>query len=196
MKTNTQETKQHIIEVGYQLMVSKGFSSVGLSEILKSAGVPKGSFYHYFKSKEQFGEVVIQNYFDSYFKHLNNLISTNNGTGYEDLMLYWKRWWETQSPENDENKCLVVKLSAEVSDLSEAMRTALKKGTLAVISWLSGGIERGIRDGSIPEVDCIEIAEVLYSMWLGASLLSKLNHNDKALAQAFKQTKKILKKDV
>ncbi|MDW1502064.1 TetR/AcrR family transcriptional regulator, partial [Vibrio sp. YT-19(2023)] len=56
MNAKTNDTRQHILDVGYELIVTRGFTSVGLSELLKTAEVPKGSFYHYFKSKEQFGE--------------------------------------------------------------------------------------------------------------------------------------------
>ena len=68
MNAKTNDTRQHILDVGYQLVVTKGFTSVGLSELLKAADVPKGSFYHYFKSKEQFGEALIEDYFSRYLK--------------------------------------------------------------------------------------------------------------------------------
>lgn len=60
MKSETQDTRQHILDTGYQLIAQQGFSNVGLSQLLKHADVPKGSFYHYFKSKEQFGEALIK----------------------------------------------------------------------------------------------------------------------------------------
>ena len=40
-------------------MGRKGYSGVGLTEILTAAGVPKGSFYHYFASKDAFGEAMV-----------------------------------------------------------------------------------------------------------------------------------------
>ncbi len=54
MNTKTNDTRQHILNIGYQLVVAKGFTNVGLSELLKTVAVLRGSFYHYFKSKEQF----------------------------------------------------------------------------------------------------------------------------------------------
>ena len=45
------DTRQHILDCGRQLVAAKGFVGVGLAEILATAGVPKGSFYHYFASK-------------------------------------------------------------------------------------------------------------------------------------------------
>ena len=53
MNTRHDNTRQHILETGQRIIVGKGFASVGLNEILTTAGVPKGSFYHYFASKEQ-----------------------------------------------------------------------------------------------------------------------------------------------
>ena len=48
MKTSYDDTRQHLLDTGYRIMAVKGFSGVGLNEILQTAGVPKGSFYHYF----------------------------------------------------------------------------------------------------------------------------------------------------
>lgn len=53
MKQNYADTRQQLLDTGHRMMVVKGFTGVGLNEILQVAGVPKGSFYHYFKSKEQ-----------------------------------------------------------------------------------------------------------------------------------------------
>ena len=52
-------TKEHLLTTGYKLIAQKGFTAVGIKQILDTAGVPKGSFYHYFASKEAFGEAII-----------------------------------------------------------------------------------------------------------------------------------------
>ena len=54
--------KQHIIETGMQVLKEKGFNGSGIAEIIKKANVPKGSFYYYFKSKEQFAVEVLEHY--------------------------------------------------------------------------------------------------------------------------------------
>ena len=41
------DVRGSILEAGQRIMAGKGFSAVGLNEILAGAGVPKGSFYHY-----------------------------------------------------------------------------------------------------------------------------------------------------
>lgn len=173
-------------------MVSKGFSNVGLSEIHKTAGVPKGSFYYYFKSKEQFGKEVISNYFDQYMNGLEELLNSSKGLAFDRLIAYWQKWIDTQSSECKERKCLVVKLSAEVADLSEPMRHVLLQGSMDVIERLALCLAEGVRDGSVGEVDPRSAAESLYTMWLGASLMSKLQRNSEPLLHAMKTTKSVL----
>lgn len=58
--TTTADVRQHILDTAKPIMLRKGFSAVGLNEILQAAGVPKGSFYHYFGSKEAFGEALLE----------------------------------------------------------------------------------------------------------------------------------------
>lgn len=195
MKTEQNQTRQHIINTGYQLISVKGFTRVGLAEILKKADVPKGSFYHYFKSKEQFGEAIIDDYFDDYLYKLSQRFAKGtNQTALEQLMGYWQLWLSDGAHNCDPKKCLVVKLSAEVSDLSEPMRLALRSGSDQVIEHIAKCIQAGIEDKSICEKNKNEneTANTLYSMWLGASLLSKLHHDETILKQMLLQTKRIL----
>jgi TetR/AcrR family transcriptional repressor of nem operon len=192
MKKDTKETRQHILDTGYRLIVNRGFSSVGLTEILQSAGVPKGSFYHYFKSKEQFGEEIIAGYFKDYLVGIENIFTQGGGSAYSRLMVYWQRWFETQSTACIDQKCLVVKLSAEVADLSEPMRIALMNGSSQTVRHIAACIEAGIVDGSIARMDAGRTAELLYNMWLGATLRSKLQRNDEGLQHALQATESIL----
>jgi TetR/AcrR family transcriptional repressor of nem operon len=57
------DTREHLLATGETLSLRLGFTGMGLSELLATAGVPKGSFYHYFRSKEAFGEAMLQRYF-------------------------------------------------------------------------------------------------------------------------------------
>lgn len=192
MNTKTQDTRQHILDIGYQLVVSKGFAGVGLSELLKTAEVPKGSFYHYFKSKEQFGEALIQAYFSEYLNQLNLLLDSASGNHYQKLMHYWQHWSEQNSCQGQAGKCLVVKLAGEVSDLSEPMRLALLNGTNRIIARVAECIEQGRAAGELGINDSRQTAEQLYNLWIGASLLNKIRLDDASLAQALLTTRQIL----
>ena len=192
MNSRHDNTRQHILETGQRIIVGKGFASVGLNEILTSAGVPKGSFYHYFESKEQYGEALLQDYFDHYLVDLDSLFAASAITAKERLMCYWQRWLDKQLDACNEQQCLVVKLAAEVSDLSDAMRVTLRDGTDQIIARLAALIEAGIADGSIPVLEPQATAQTLYQLWLGASLIGKLHRNAKALENAMAFTRKLL----
>ena len=189
MKTKTNDTRQHILDIGYQLVVTKGFTNVGLSEILKTAAVPKGSFYHYFKSKEQFGEALIHHYFEQYLEHVSAILEQGTGTGFDRVTDYFSRWLIIDNGTCNVNKCVVVKLSAEVSDLSEPMREALKKGAYSIVNLIALCIDDGIKDGSITVKDSQLTAQTLYQLWLGASLFYKLSQDVTVLQQALITTK-------
>ncbi|MCG2579011.1 TetR/AcrR family transcriptional regulator [Dechloromonas sp. XY25] len=186
------DTRQHILETGHRIIAGKGFASVGLNEILTTAGVPKGSFYHYFESKEQYGQALLQEYFDNYLADLDQLFGAEAASGHERLMRYWQRWLGKQLEACAEQKCLVVKLAGEVADLSDAMRITLRDGTDQIVRRIARVIEAGIADGSVPPLDPQMSAQTLYQMWLGASLLGKLHRDTAALETAMVFTRKLL----
>lgn len=192
MNVRHDNTRQHILDTGQRIIAGKGFSSVGLNEILTAAGVPKGSFYHYFESKEQYGEAMLQDYFDRYLAGIDELVGSAAASGRERLMRYWHRWLESQSGSCMEQKCMVVKLSAEVADLSDAMRITLRDGTDQIVGRIAALIEAGVQDGSLPPLDPFPTAQMLYELWLGASLLGKLQRNRSTLDNAMKFTEQVL----
>ena len=193
MNSKALDTKQHIITTGYQLVSKKGFTGMGLSELLKTAEVPKGSFYHYFDSKEQFGEALLQDYFEQYLQSVASLFNSAPGNYYQNLMRYWHYWVEHNSVSAQSNKCLVVKLAGEVSDLSESMRLVLLKGTNRVITQLSDYIKQGVEAKELHVSNCSVTAEYLYEFWIGASLIAKIRQDDASLNQALEMTEQILK---
>lgn len=185
--------RQYIIDTAKPIILGKGFSAVGLNEVLSAADVPKGSFYHYFKSKEMFGEALLDSYFDDYLTQLDALLSRPGQTAAARLMAYWQQWQESQLGECVDGRCLAVKLGGEVSDLSEAMRLALHRGTDRVIDRLARCIREGITDGSLQStLDPQQTAQTLYETWLGATLLSKFRHDRSSLDGAMSATRQWL----
>src|SRR5690242_1088215 len=75
MKATYDDTRQHLLDTGHRMMAEKGFTSVGLNEILQTAGVPKGSFYHYFKSKELYGQALLADYFVGYLADMERRLT-------------------------------------------------------------------------------------------------------------------------
>jgi TetR/AcrR family transcriptional repressor of nem operon len=193
MSTDQHSVRQHILATGKAIITGKGFSAVGLNEILSAAGVPKGSFYHYFKSKELFGEALLDDYVDAYLAELDALLAPDGSSAAVRLMRYWDSWLILSDEGCAGSKCLVVKLSGEVSDMSEAMRAVLLRGTNDIMQRLASCIADGIADGSIPAaLDPQQCALALYEMWLGAALLTKLRREPSALDGAMRATRALL----
>jgi len=192
-RDRSHDVRQHMLDTAQRMMGQKGFTAVGLSELLSAAGVPKGSFYHHFASKEAFGEALLTRYFTNYIQYMDEVLVGGTGTAAERLMRYWQHWQDTQAIEDPEGKCLAVKLGAEVSDLSESMRTALKQGTQSIIQRIGQCIEIGRLEGSLHlHTDSMQLAETLYQLWLGASLLAKITRDRKPLEAAYAATAQLL----
>ena len=190
----TPDVRQNILNAGQRIMAGKGFSAVGLNEILTTAGVPKGSFYHYFGSKEAFGEALLETYFEDYLAGLDDTLRQPDLTVAQRLMNYFGQWLATQSFFDCQGKCLAVKLGAEVADLSEAMRSALKRGTSGIIDRLARAIEAGIADGSLSIDDQPDrVAQSLYQLWLGASVMVKIVRGTQPFDAAMTTTRQILR---
>ncbi|AUH41669.1 TetR/AcrR family transcriptional regulator [Streptomyces sp. CMB-StM0423] len=187
------DTRRSILDAAQQIMSRKGFSAVGINEVLTAAGVPKGSFYHFFGSKDAFGEAMMRAYFADYLADMDRILAAPGQTTAERLMAYWQNWHDNQSLDACQGKCLAVKLGAEVSDLSETMRLALKEGTTAIINRLERAITTGLDDGTI-NIDGTprDTAEVLYDMWLGASVRAKIHRDTSPLDTTMTTTRRLL----
>lgn len=173
-------------------MAGRGFSAVGLNEILTAADVPKGSFYHYFGSKDAYGQALLESYFEDYLADLDESLA-QPGTVAERLLNYWHRWEETQSYSDYQGKCLAVKLGAEVADLAEGMRHALDAGTSAVIERLRRAIVAGVSEGSMTiDEDPQDVAQALYQLWLGASVMAKIVRDNQPFRAATMTTRQLL----
>lgn len=193
MRTVKGDTRESIIAVAQQILPRKGFAAVGINEILTAAGVPKGSFYHFFGSKDAFGEAVLRAYYTDYLAEMDRILAGPGLTSAQRLMNYWQYWRDTQSANECQGKCLTVKLGAEVSDLSEAMRLTLKEGTAAMVERLERTITAGLEDGSLTiDGAARETAQALYGMWLGASLLVKINRDDSPFDTTMTVTRQML----
>jgi TetR/AcrR family transcriptional repressor of nem operon len=187
------DVRQGIIDTGQRIMSAKGFSAVGLSEILSAAGVPKGSFYYYFGSKEAFGEAILESYFEGYLAEIDETLQQPGLTMAERLMKYFQQWQDTQSFSNCQGKCLAVKLGAEVADLSETMRAAMERGTARISERLGRAIEIGVADGSISiEGDPYSVGKSLYQLWLGASVMVKISRSVEPFVGARSMTHQVL----
>jgi TetR/AcrR family transcriptional repressor of nem operon len=191
------DVRTGILATGQRIMAGKGYSAVGLNEILAADKVPKGSFYHYFGSKDAFGEALLEHYFEDYLAEFDRILAQPGLTMAQRLMDYWQLWQQSQSFQDCQGKCLAVKLGAEVADLSEAMRLALQRGTEGIVSRLAQAIAAGVSEGSLSiEGDAASVAGSLYQLWLGASVMAKITRTAQPFDTALATTRRLLHIDV
>lgn len=194
MSTNeSKNVKQNILDVAKLLVGKKGFSAVGLNEVLQTAQVPKGSFYHYFGSKDAFGVALLDGYFETYLEDMRQIFEDPQLSESQKLELYWNQWIDNQTGETESGKCLAVKLGAEVADLSEPMRLALNRGTSKIIEYLAVAITRGVEKKTLTLSEDPKLtATQLYSLWLGASVMAKITRASNPFDDAILMTQRVL----
>lgn len=164
------DTKERILAVGEDLVCTKSFHSVGLNEILAAAKVPKGSFYHYFASKEAFGVELIRHYNEECSQRWNRLMAPHTGLKpLERLLTTLEAQLAMMAEQGCQQSCLMVKLAAEVSQLSEPMRGEVERILVEWrLSW-ENLIAEGQDDGDIrKDIPAPVLASFVQSAWLGA----------------------------
>ena len=185
----SEQTRSRILSEGRALVLANGFGGLGLTELLTVSGVPKGSFYYYFASKEAFGCEMLNAYVADYLAALDTIIARPQPAAERMDSFFSAALGGDAGSMAD--RCLVVKLAAEIADLSEDMRQILDDGVTAVSVRLARLLKQGTEDGSIsPQDDPGSAASLLYSQWLGAAIIAKLSKRPQPIEQALADTRR------
>jgi TetR/AcrR family transcriptional repressor of nem operon len=187
------KTKQVILEKGARLIHERGYHSTGITEILKAAGVPKGSFYYYFPSKEAFGLEVID-YYRSHFSSLaGQHLTQNDRPAIDRLKAMFERFEQFYVSEGARLGCPVGNLASELGDVNESFRAKLAEVVDemcgAVEAFLKAAAEGGELRG---DIDRPKTAEFIIQGWEGALVLMKVAGNIDPLVTFREQTFKYL----
>lgn len=171
MKENT---KSKIIEAGAAIIHLKGFHNTGLQEILQTAEVPKGSFYNYFKNKEDFGLQVID-YFIDFVSSMTKQIVENSALKPLEKIEAILDWFMAFFKSKDFSYgCPIGNLAQEMGDLSPAFRDKLRSALEIMIEIYSGILAEARKRGDISQsLDVREAAYFLVSSWHGALIHMK-----------------------
>jgi TetR/AcrR family transcriptional repressor of nem operon len=123
MKKET--TKNALLDIGGQLIAEQGYNHTGIDAVLKAAGVPKGSFYYYFKSKEDFGLQIIERNCEDYESRLDEIFNDPTRTPLQRFRRYFDEGREQFARQSCRKGCLIGNLGQELADQSETFRTRL-----------------------------------------------------------------------
>ena len=174
--------KTKILETGAEIIHLKGFNHTGIQEILNAASVPKGSFYHYFKNKEDFGLQVID-YFNEYFSlSCKDILEDAAQPPLEKIRQILQRFIEFFRSKDCAYGCPIGNLSQEMGDLSPPFQTKLKEAMDSMVDMYAGIIREGQKSGEISsQLDAGKAAEFLVSSWEGALLHMKIEKSLESL---------------
>ena len=171
-------SREALIRAGVAALSEKGYSATGLEEVLRSAGVPKGSFYHYFSSKDAFGAELIDTYATYFARKLDRWLLDETVAPLQRLRNFVADARAGMARFEFRRGCVVGNLGQEMSALPEAFRERLH-GVL--LDW-QARTERCFRDaqaaGEIAaEADCAALAAFFWIGWEGAVLRAKLERS-------------------
>ncbi|HEY6874254.1 MAG TPA: TetR family transcriptional regulator C-terminal domain-containing protein [Geobacteraceae bacterium] len=167
--------KDDIIQAGLEIIHSGGFNATGIESILKQANVPKGSFYNFFSSKEEFGLAVI----DLYLSEMRGLEQPFMGDVSLPPLMRIRKSLEALIARFEENNfskgCLLGNLALEMSDQSEAFRQRLEDALQRWIGSIAKILEEARKEGAVPiDVEPMVLAENIVASYEGALLRAKV----------------------
>jgi TetR/AcrR family transcriptional repressor of nem operon len=171
-------TRNRIIETGAEIIHRKGFNHTGIQEILNAASVPKGSFYNYFKSKDDFGLQIID-YFSAHFKRIaKETLEDTTVSPLNRIYGFLTAFMEYFESQNYAGGCPIGNLAQEMGDLSPAFRKKLSEVIDMMVDAYSRVLARAQRDGKIlKSLDIRDTASFIVAGWHGAIIQMKLTQS-------------------
>lgn len=176
-------TKQELLELGMQLLLKHGYADLGVATLLEKAGVPKGSFYHHFENKEDFGLQAIDLYMQGVHGALDAAFGNDEAQPLEQIRRFFGMVADGYKGDGYLG-CLLGGLGQELSGISPAFRKKVEHCFRVIASHFERALlvaqSRGqLRSG----VDPSELADLLVNCWEGAALRSRLRRSPDPLGQ-------------
>jgi len=180
------DTRRIILEAGIRSVLRKGYDQAGLAEILREAGVPKGSFYYYFASKEDFGLQLIEHWLEHYNEAEASLRDETLAP-----MTRVRRFFEARcrlfKRLKREYGTVVGMILLEMATHNETFRCRVEKVLAAWQEQLTGCLVAAQRAGELdPKRDARTLAEFCLISWEGAVQRARTTQNTAPLDLFFR----------
>ncbi|MEL7069507.1 MAG: TetR family transcriptional regulator C-terminal domain-containing protein [Cyanobacteria bacterium J06581_3] len=170
--------RQDLIHVGRDIIVRQGFNATGLSDILATAGVPKGSFYYYFESKEDFGLAIIEDFANEYQRKLDATISNQQLSPLSRLRQYFELGIQEMEANQYETGCLIGNLAQELAAQNEHFRERLDQILNDWETQFASCVADAQKDAVMDnDSSAVELAKFILAGWQGATLRAKTSRS-------------------
>lgn len=175
--------RDKIVTAGLEVLHRQGFNASGVQDITDAAGVPKGSFYNHFESKEVLGIAALDRYWQGAMTKMP-ILRDASISPVERLRKYFHSLSAISIEQGFSKGCLIGNFSLELADQSPAVRSRL---TEILKDWTSA-IEECLReaqqsDAIRNDIDPATISAFILNAWEGTVLRAKVEKDGSAYAQ-------------
>jgi TetR/AcrR family transcriptional regulator, transcriptional repressor for nem operon len=168
------ETKRRLLEAGLELLLRQGFSGLGVQDILDRTGIPKGSFYHHFKSKEDMALQAVELYTSIGQELLARCLQPDGRPALERIRDFFQQLTEFYGTQGYLG-CLLGALGQELAGVNEVFRRKIEECMSSLVAGIADGLEQARLEGDLPiDTNPRHLADVLLNAWEGAALRSRL----------------------
>jgi TetR/AcrR family transcriptional repressor of nem operon len=177
----TPSTKQHLIEAGLRMLLERGYNGLGIEALLTDTGIPRGSFYHHFRDKEDFALQVVDAYMVQVHAGLDACLQDTERPPLARVRSFFEL---TQQAYREQGYmgCLLGGLGQELSGVSEAFRRRIEACFSTIAGRMAACLEEARQRGELPaDGDTRELADLLVDCWEGAALRSRLRRDPASL---------------
>ena len=182
--------RKDIIQAGYNLMYLHGYHAVGIQDIADAVGMPKGSFYNHFPSKEVFALEVLEYYQEHFEKQMNHRLSERINSPVSRLKAYFSGMIT-----NFEKKykyslgCLAGNFAQELADANPTFQKAADQALERFIKSIEQCLGEAQSTGQIePTPKARELAIFLFNSWEGALIKMKAQKSTEPLKTFYRVT--------
>ncbi len=167
-----------LLDAGQRIFLERGYHHSGIESILRAAGVPKGSFYHYFGSKEDFGLQVLNRFAERHNAVLDLYLNDAEHPPLDRLRRLAEFLCERLDQLECRNGCMVGNLSSEMAEQSESFRSRLDEIFHGWVVRIESCLTEAQAAGDLPAgMDVGQIAQFWLNSWEGAVLRAKTIRN-------------------
>lgn len=168
-------TRERLVRRGIALLTERGFAATGIDAVLKAEGVPKGSFYHYFASKDDFGRAVIDGYAAYFAAKLDRWLLNEARSPLDRFRDFIADAKSGMTRHAFTRGCLVGNLGQELGGTHDGFRGPLEAVFLDWQTRVEDCLRAAQAAGEIaPDADCAALAAFFWIGWEGAILRAKL----------------------
>jgi len=175
--------REDIIEAALEQFHSYGFNAAGVKDITDRAGVPKGSFYNHFPSKEALAVVALERYAE---RSRMEVLADRSVAPLDRLRIHFELLRAEIEEHEFTRGCLLGNLGAEVADHSEVLRAAVEQNLARWAELMAETLAEAQRAGSLrPGLDPQATAWFVLSAWEGTLISARANRSGAAFDTFF-----------